>query len=291
MSVRWNSFSIRRLIQDALREDEARRDVTSRTLIPSTFRLRAAIRAKQAGVVAGLPLAERLFKAMSPSCRVQKKVRDGANVRPGQTLLLVKGNARAILAAERPALNALQHLSGIATLTHQTLKPLKGFSTQLLDTRKTLPGWRELQKYAVSCGGGSNHRMSLGDALLVKENHQRIAQAGGVDWVKALHQTMKKRPRLSVQIEIQTQEDLRHALAVRPPRVLLDNLSVSKLKRMIRILRKQLPKTEIEISGGVRPQDVKRLARLGVERISMGCLTHSAPALDCSLDILHVDPA
>lgn len=279
--MNWKSPDIRRLIADALREDHARHDITTRTLIPAHWRLDAAIKAKEPGVVAGLPLAVRFFEAMDRRCWIILKAKDGQVMRPGQTIFLIKGPARSILAAERPALNTLQHLSGIATFTHELVQKLKGTKTKLLDTRKTLPGWRALQKYAVACGGGHNHRMSLGDAILVKENHLKILRMGGRSFPFTT-------PGKEVILEIQTAQDLRLALKVTPDIVLLDNLSLTKLKSMIRTLRRELPKTQIEISGGVKPDDLKTLARLGVERISMGKLTHSAPAWDCSLDILRV---
>jgi len=310
MGVNWDSPSIHHLIAEALREDSARQDITTRALIPASWRLEAAIRAKERGVLAGLPLAARFFEALDKRCRVQLKTKDGQKVGPGQTLFLIKGPARSILSAERPALNTLQHLSGIATFTHQQVLKLRGTRAKLFDTRKTLPGWRALQKYAVTCGGGQNHRISLGDAILVKENHLKILRAAsflarhprgrhrgsinlessnvdGFPLTVRGNDTLRKNAN-RIQIEIQSPHDLKEALTLKPSRVLLDNLSVPRLKAMIRTLRRELPETEIEISGGVKPENLRQLARLGVERISMGKLTHSAPAFDCSMDILRV---
>ena len=286
--MNWNSASVKELIRLALFEDRARQDLTTAALIPPECRLTAEIKAKQVGVVAGLPLAGLFFKKINPHLHYGMKAKDGHRVMKGQVLARVEGNARSILAAERPALNALQHLSGIATFTAQQVAQVKGSRTKIYDTRKTLPGWRILEKYAVRCGGGENHRMSLGDAVLVKENHLKICRETGHDWVGALLQLRRARPNLSMQIEIQTWNDLREVLKVRPPRVLLDNLDKPVLRRMISLIRKELPNTEIEVSGGVRTEDLKALSRLGVERISMGKLTHSAPAFDCSLDIVRV---
>jgi len=284
--VNWSHSSVKTLISLALQEDQARHDATSRLLIPASARLKASIRAKQVGVVCGLPLGKMIFQAVQRSMTVKLLIKEGARVKPGQTLMTMSGAARAILEGERPALNAIQHLSGIATYTAQQVARLGKSKTKLLDTRKTIPGWRALEKYAVLCGGGDNHRMSLGDAVLVKENHIRIAREAGTDWVETLQKFRKKHPAFPVQIEVQTWDDLSDVIRVAPQRVLLDNLPVPTLKKMIRVLRQTLPNLEIEISGGVRPEDLHRLGKLGVERISMGRLTHSAPAFDCSLDIL-----
>lgn len=286
--MNWNSASVKELVRLALLEDQARQDLTTSALIPSACRLTAEIRAKQAGIVAGLPLTGVFFKKINPQLRYIMKAKDGRRVALGQVLARIEGNARSILAAERPALNALQHLSGIATFTARQVVQVKGSKTRIYDTRKTLPGWRTLEKYAVRCGGGQNHRMSLGDAILVKENHLKICRETGRDWVEALHRIRRLKPDLPMQIEIQTWNDLREVLKVKPPRVLLDNLGKPVLRRMISLIRKELPHTEIEVSGGVRTEDLKPLAKLGVERISMGKLTHSAPAFDCSLDIIRV---
>jgi len=283
--MNWNTPAIRTLVQLALTEDQSRADTTTNLLIPSYIRLKAVVVAKQRGVICGLPLAVKIFQQVSGSLRVRLLVKEGDSVVPGKAFLSMEGSARAILEGERPALNAIQHLSGIATLTADCIARMGGTKTQLLDTRKTIPGWRTLEKYAVLCGGGKNHRMSLSDAVLVKENHIQIARDSGTDWVKKLQDFRKKKPAFPVQVEIQTQNDLKDAIRIAPQRVLLDNLPDATLKKMIRILRKELPTTEIEISGGVRPEDLSRLSRLGVERISMGRLTHSAPAFDCSLDI------
>jgi len=287
MRVNWNSSEVTSIIRSGLREDCARADLTTRILLDSAWRIDAAIVAKQLGIIAGLPLAEKFLKALDPSIRFRQMVVDGTLVRPGRILATLRGKARSVLSAERPALNALQHLSGIATFTHQQLQKLKGTGVQLLDTRKTLPGWRFLQKYAVRCGGGTNHRMSLGDAVLIKENHLEIARLAGSDWVTRVQGAMKKH-RTFLQMEVQTERDLRDAMRLKPQRILLDNLKPSDLKRMKRILKKAIPGIEIEFTGGIKPDDLRPLAKLRPDRISMGRLTHSTPAFDCSLDITHV---
>jgi nicotinate-nucleotide pyrophosphorylase (carboxylating) len=284
----WNSSDIQTLVRLALKEDDARQDVTTRLLIPLEVRLEAVLVAKQEGVICGLPLAAVFFKQLAPAVRVKPLMKDGSRVRSGQKFLSLSGSARAILSGERPVLNAIQHLSGIATFTAIQVALLGRSRTRLLDTRKTLPGWRLLEKYAVRCGGGTNHRMSLGDAVLVKENHVRICRLANVDWIKRLQTFRRQHPGFPTQIEIQSWEDVEPVIAIRPQAVLLDNLAIPVLKKMIQTLRKRLPHVEIEISGGVRPEDLPRLAALSPDRISMGRLTHSAPAFDCSLDILRV---
>jgi len=288
--MNWNAPEIRALIRSALLEDNARRDVTTQLLIDPAWRIEAIIVANQNGVVAGLPLAERFLKALDPAIRFKSNTFDGARVRPKQRLATIKGKARAILSAERPALNALQHLSGIATFTHAMAAKLKGTKTRLYDTRKTLPGWRTLEKYAVQCGGGTNHRISLADAILVKDNHLKICRLAKSDWTARAERVKRQRPHLPFEVEVQTEQDLREVLRLKPQFILLDNLPIKKLREMMAKARRQIPGVQIEISGGVQPEELRALGKLGVERISMGRLTHSAPAFDCSLDITHVYP-
>ncbi len=288
--MNWNAPDIRAVIRSALHEDSARADATTRLLIDPAWRLEAAIVAKQTGIVAGLPLAEKFLRALDSSIHFIPSVSDGTRVHPRQRLATIKGKARSVLSAERPALNALQHLSGIATFTYEQVQKLKGTRSRLFDTRKTLPGWRLLQKYAVRCGGATNHRMSLGDAMMIKENHLKIVRLAGSDWTPQIRKVMKRRPSFMIQMEVQTEQDLRDALRLKPRRVLLDNLPPKKLKRMMWLLRKAMPGIEIEFTGGIRPENLRSLAKLGPDRISMGRLTHSFPAFDCSLDILRVYP-
>jgi nicotinate-nucleotide pyrophosphorylase (carboxylating) len=285
--MNWDAPEIQAIVRSALHEDSARGDLTSRLLIAPAWRIEAAIVAKQYGVICGLPLAERFLKAMDPAIRFKQLVPDGTRVKPGQTLAVLAGKARSVLSAERPALNALQHLSGIATFTHKQVRKLRRTGAHLYDTRKTLPGWRFLQKYAVRCGGGLNHRMSLGDVVMIKENHLEIARRLGSDWISGVQKAMKKH-RTFLQMEIQTEKDLQEALRLKPQRALLDNLEPRDLKRMMRVLRKAIPGIEIEFTGGIKPADLRPLAKLRPDRISMGRLTHSTPAFDCSLDITNV---
>jgi nicotinate-nucleotide pyrophosphorylase (carboxylating) len=286
--VKFNTPEIRTLIRLALKEDAAYSNLTTRLLIDPNWTIDAAIISKHAGVIAGLPLAGMFFKALDPSIQYHPIVRDGQHVLAGDHLAVLRGKARSILSAERPALNALQHLSGIATYTHTQVQKLKGTRAKLYDTRKTLPGWRLLQKYAVRCGGALNQRMSLGDVIMIKENHLHVVRMAKSDWKNVLAHK-KHRGRLPfLQMEVQTDHDLRDALQIKPQRILLDNLKPRTLKRMMRILRRQIPGVEIEFTGGVNPENLRSLAKLGPERISMGRLTHTVAAFDCSLDIMHV---
>ena len=285
--MNWNSPDIRSLVRSALREDDYHRDVTTRLLVNPSWRIKAQLIVKEPGVIAGLPLARILLKAVDPNISFNPLAKDGDAVRPGCVVAKMAGPARSLLTGERPALNALRHLSGIATYTATQLRAIRGTGVQLCDTRKTLPGWRALQKYAVRCGGGTNHRMSLGDAILIKENHLEIARKAENDWVLKLKRWRKGHRRL-LQLEIQSPRDLEDALRLRPDRVLLDNLPIPMLKRMIRLLRRKAPGIEIEITGNVSPKTLPALARLRPDRISMGRLTHSAPAFDISLDVTDV---
>lgn len=279
---------MRRLIETALAEDSATQDITTQTLIPKNLQIEAEIRSKDHGVACGLPFAEAIFKGLDKRLQFTAKVREGQSVKPGDTLAAMRGQARAILSGERSALNAVQHLSGIASYTRKQVQQVTSRRTAILDTRKTIPGWRELQKYAVFCGGGKNHRMSLSDSILIKDNHLAICRLLGVPWQSAIRSARRKYPRLLIEMEVQTERDFKDALELVPDQILLDNQPLAQLKSEVKRLRQLLPKAEIEVSGGVRTEQIKALSRLGVERISMGRLTHSAPAFDCSLDITHV---
>ncbi len=276
------------LIQSALQEDSAQSDVSTRLVVNPKTRVQAILIAKESGVVAGLPIAAAIFKQWDRSIQFKPLTHDGRRIKRGTKIALIKGRARSVLTAERPALNILQHLSGIATYAREQVDRLKGTGVVLLDTRKTLPGYRLLQKYAVRCGGAKNHRMSLGDAVMLKENHLQLARLSNEDWISKCRVWMRTHRKQDFQMEIQTQQDLRSALLLKSPRVLLDNLPPRTMRKMIRTLKKQIPGVEIEITGGVKPENLRRLAKLGAHRISMGRLTHSVKAFDISLDITHV---
>ena len=283
--------AVQSLLLQALREDHARQDITSRALLPPNMRIRARIVAKQPGVMAGGPVAAWAFQTLDPTIRCVLKAREGVPVARGQTLLTLDGRVRAIFAAERVALNLLGRLSGIATLTRAFVRRAR--PTKVLDTRKTLPGLRLLEKYAVRTGGGRNHRMDLSDAILIKRNQLRALREASLvkrDALLPLAIAVAKRaaPRQCIEIEVANLVELRAALAARPHAILLDNWRVADLRRAVK-LRNTLHAsrfTALEASGGVTLANVRAIARTGVDRVSVGRLTHSAPALDVSLEVV-----
>jgi nicotinate-nucleotide pyrophosphorylase (carboxylating) len=273
--VKYPVSAAQALINAALREDIGRGDVTSRWTIPAAQRQQARLLAKQPGVLAGLPAFAAVFKKMK--VRVSPLARDGQRVKPGQLLASLEGPARGLLAGERVALNILQQLSGVATLTAAYVKAA-GPRAQVLDTRKTVPGLRLLQKYAVSMGGGVNHRLRLDDAILIKDNH--LKAAGSV----AAAVRACRPARLPIEVEVETLAELAEALDAGADIILLDNFSLARLKQAVRMVEASGSKALTEASGGVNLKTIGRIAATGVDRISAGALTHSAPALDLSLE-------
>ena len=274
------------LIRLALAEDLGTAgDRTSLATIPEATTARAAFVARGPGVVAGLPVAERVCRAVSAALTFAPAVPDGTPTQKGLTLATVSGPLRAILAAERTALNFLQRLSGVASLTRKYVEAASGFRAQILDTRKTTPGWRLLEKYAVRAGGGTNHRVGLYDGILIKDNH--IAGLGG-DVRRAVEAArgFPGNAGLPVEVEVDTLEQLEVALAVRADIVLLDNMSSEQLRAAVARRDAVAPGVLLEASGGVNLTTVRDIAATGVDRISVGALTHSAPALDIGLDYL-----
>jgi len=276
------------LVRRALAEDlGAAGDVTSAALVPETAECGAAIVARTGCVVAGLPVAAAVFAALDARARFETFVPDGRLADPGATVARVTGRARAILAAERTALNFLQRLSGIATLTRRFVDRAGAHGVTVLDTRKTAPGLRALEKYAVLCGGGANHRFGLYDRILIKDNHRRLwrqERDGGSapSLAEAVRRARGKFPGLKVEIEVESEEDLRDALEGEPDWVLLDNMAPDRMRRCVEIAG---GRCRIEASGGITLDNVEAVARTGVNVVSLGCLTHSAPAADLSLEV------
>ena len=270
----------RALLRTALKEDLGQAgDITTRFFVPPNIRLNVRVVSRESGVICGLEIAAAAFKACEPRARVTMLARDGARVRPGQAVMAVSGG-RGLLTAERTALNFLQRMSGVASLTRRYADRVRGTRAKVLDTRKTLPGWRALDKYAVACGGGRNHRMGLYDAAMVKDNHYfGKSLAAGVTRLRRAH------PKMPLIIECDTAAQVTRALALRPEVVLLDNMRGPRLRREIRRIRALAPRVKIEVSGGVNIKEIRALAKLGPDRISIGRLTHSAPALDLGLDL------
>jgi len=265
----------------ALAEDLGRAgDVTSTATIPEDARARAVVVAREAGVIAGLPLVAATLRKLAPDVEIAATHRDGANVAARTALMTVAGPARAILAAERTALNFLGHLSGIASATHEFVRRIAGTRTRFCCTRKTTPGLRALAKYAVRCGGGFNHRFGLDDAMLIKDNH--IAVAGGIRAV--LERARAAAGHLvKIEIEVDTLDQLHEVLAVGlADAVLLDNMAPATLRKAVEMVAGKFP---LEASGGITLDTIAAVAASGVDYASSGWITHSAPNLDVALDI------
>ncbi len=265
------------LIRAALAEDIGPGDVTSRLTVPAGRFCRARLVARTDGVLAGVDVSRQVFLALDRSVRFTPKLQDGARYGKDQVLASVQGRARPILAAERTALNFIQRLSGVATTTRRFVDAVRGTRAVILDTRKTTPGWRNLEKHAVRCGGGTNHRSGLHDMVLIKDNH--IAAAGST--TAAIERC--RRSQLQVEVETRTLADVREALAAGAKRILLDNMTVARMKQAVTLAR---GRAKLEASGGVTLRNVRRIAETGVDYISVGAITHSAPAADIALDFL-----
>ncbi len=270
------------LIRLALAEDVGPGDVTSMATVPEMARARARMVAREPLVVAGLLLAETAFREVAPTLEITTEVRDGDRLDTGQTLLTVSGTARGILTAERVALNFIQRLSGIATLTAQFVTAIEHTRTRILDTRKTTPGLRRLEKYAVTCGGGHNHRFGLYDRVLIKDNHlAALRDARPNPIAAAVKRARSAYPELVVEVEADTLDQVSDALAAGADIILLDNMTPAALKDAVRRVAGQ---AQTEASGGVNLQTVRSIAATGVDFISVGALTHSARAVDIALD-------
>jgi nicotinate-nucleotide pyrophosphorylase (carboxylating) len=274
----------RRLIEMALAEDlDVVGDVTARATVPADIFGHAAVVARAEGVVAGLPVAELVCAAVDPALTFSTVVADGTVVQHGTELATITGPMRSILTAERTVLNFLQRLSGVATLTRRYVEAAGG-KAQVLDTRKTTPGWRLLDKYAVRMGGGHNHRIGLFDGVLIKDNHLWALGGGAAAVPKAVAAARGHAPGLPVEVEVETWEQFETALACRPEIVLLDNMSVEQLRRCVERRNEIAPGVLLEASGGVNLRTIDSIAATGVDRISVGAMTHSAAALDIALD-------
>jgi nicotinate-nucleotide pyrophosphorylase (carboxylating) len=301
--MNWDSQYIADLVRRALEEDVGAGDATALATVPADARGKARIIAREEMVCAGLPLAELAFRTLDPKMEVTLCAADGERVAKGSELLHLDGNARAILTGERTALNFLARLSGVATVTHMFVEQLAGTNAKIRDTRKTTPGLRAIEKYAVNMGGGTNHRMGLYDAILLKENH--IALAGGVkealDKAHAYASSVAT-PRaisayeavgngrdesrgtsLSVQIEVRNERELREALGAGAEAVLLDNMTPAEAAACVRIVRELRPDCVVEISGGITLGNARAYAETGADFLSSGALTHSARAGNLSL--------
>ncbi|GIW39919.1 MAG: nicotinate-nucleotide diphosphorylase (carboxylating) [Candidatus Binatia bacterium] len=277
MSVPLFSPGTRALVRAALEEDLGRGDVTSELLVPPEAAIEGRIVAKAEGVLAGSFLLPLVFEEAGGGVRVVSVLGDGVRLRPGSVVARVEGRARTLLAGERVALNLLGHLSGIATLTSKFAERVAGTKAVVVDTRKTLPGLRALEKYAVRVGGGKNHRFGLDDGILVKENH--VAVVGGVR--RAVEMARARRPHLlRVEVECRTLAEVEEALGAGADAILLDNMGVADVRRAVELVA---GRALVEASGGISLENVREVAAAGVDFVSVGALTHSAPALDFSM--------
>ncbi len=271
------------LIELALAEDIGEGDVTARYFVPEERRACAFVAVRKEGVISGVELAARVFSMVDRELSVEILIADGSRVSSGALLIRVEGSARSILTAERTALNFLQRLSGVASLTARYVDQVKGTRAQILDTRKTSPGYRLLEKQAVIDGGGSNHRMGLYDRAMVKDNHL-VAEGGMAALQIAISRLKKDKPEVEVELEADTLEQVELFLLLEGvDYVLLDNMNLQQLRQAV-VLRGDRDKPKFEASGGVTLETLHKIAETGVEFISAGALTHSAPALDIGLD-------
>jgi len=274
------------IITQALKEDAAKEDITTNALVPASSTTEAVILFKEDAVLCGLSIARQVFQNLDKNILFRTDLKDGDAVKKNSKVAFIKGKTRAILTGERTALNFLGYLSGIATNTRQFVDRIKPFKTKILDTRKTTPGLRELEKYAVRCGGGYNHRTSLKDMVLIKDNH-RVISKRHLSLVEMIEQcrTKTKKP---LEIEVDNLTQLQDALRGNPDYILLDNMSIPQLKQAVKITRSSSHKKPLlEASGGIRPNNVKAIAQTGVDRISIGALTHHRQAIDVSLEIIN----
>ena len=280
--MKLSAAEIRRAVQLALAEDIGSGDATTLATVPANAKAKAVLRARELLVVAGIEFAESAFKQLSPKIKTEKKFSDGMQANAGDTLLTISGPARAILTAERVALNFVQRLSGVATLTSQFVAAIKGTRAQILDTRKTTPGWRRVEKYAVACGGGCNHRIGLFDMVLIKDNHLAALRNEKPNAIAAaVARAREKFPKLKIEVEADTLEQVEQAVNACADFILLDNMDLKQLRMAVKIVRGRV---KTEASGGINLETVRAIAGTGVDFISVGALTHSARAVDVGLD-------
>lgn len=275
--------SVQALIALAFLEDIGSGDVTTLSLVPADAEIRGEIVAREACIVSGCGLATAVFRRLDDAIVVHCDVKDGESAAPGEVVIRLRGRARAILTGERTALNFMQRMSGIATLTRRFVDAVAAYGTQILDTRKTTPGLRLIEKYAVLCGGGSNHRMGLFDRAMIKDNHRNLwreGDAGRLD--KAVDACRTSFPGVPVEVEVESEAELLNALDANPEWILLDNMSPDAMGRCVQLTG---GRAKLEASGGITLDSVSDVAAAGVDAISLGCLTHSAPSVDLSLEL------
>ncbi|MBM3246229.1 MAG: carboxylating nicotinate-nucleotide diphosphorylase [Candidatus Omnitrophica bacterium] len=287
-----NSLQLISLVRAALKEDLGKRDLTSELIIPAEKSARAVLLAKQDAVLCGLEVARLAFKLKDNRIQFKPLAKDGQRVKKGQVLARIQGKARSILGAERVALNFLGLLSGVATQANSYVEAARPYKVKILDTRKTIPGLRDLEKYAVRTGGGFNHRMRLGDMVLVKDNHIQVTSyKSQVTSLEDIIRQVRKRisKKIKLEIEVRNLREFKEALKAGPDIIMLDNMSIADIKKAIRLRRYTLYAKRyplLEASGGITLKNIRRIASAGIERISVGALTHSVNSIDISLEIL-----
>jgi len=275
--------SLHHLVRQALAEDGAEADITTLSTVPAAQQARGTILTRQSGVIAGLTVAAETFQLFDPQIKIQLLVEDGASVQAGQELVHLSGSARSLLSAERVALNFLGRLSGIASLTARCVNALEGTQARILDTRKTTPGLRVLEKEAVRLGGGQNHRFGLNDGVLIKDNH--IKAAGGI--TQAIKAARRQAPHLlKIEIECETLAEVEEAIQAEADVILLDNMTTEQMTSAVALVRRTAPRILLEASGNIGTDTARLIAvaATGVDFISLGALTHSAPNFDVSLE-------
>ncbi len=270
------------IVRHALIEDIGRGDITTQLTIPKDKKIEANIIAKESCVVCGIQVAEKVFKVIDSTVKLKLLAKEGQVIKAGKAIARISGQAASILSAERVALNLLSMLSGIATTTREYVEHIEPYAAKITDTRKTLPGLRELQKYAVRVGGGHNHRMGLDEMILIKDNHIKVTE--GYEKLPSVPKGFK------IEIEVQTLDEFRHALHFKPDVIMLDNMSLEDIKEAVKIrdnteFKSHHPPTKLEASGEVDYSTVKKIAATGVDIISIGALTHSVKAIDMSLEV------
>jgi nicotinate-nucleotide pyrophosphorylase (carboxylating) len=282
MRVELTQIEIRRAVRAALQEDVGDGDVTTLATVPAKAQSVALMNAREPLVVAGLQFAEAAFRILSPKIKVERFVQDGARVQAGARMLRISGPSRALLSAERVALNFVQRLSGVATATAQFAAAIEGSRAEILDTRKTTPGWRRFEKYAVACGGGRNHRLGLHDMVLIKDNHLVALRAEKPNAIAAaVVRARQHYPKLKVEVEADNLEQVSQAAEAGADFILLDNMAPARLRLAVDIVA---GRAQTEASGGVNLKTVAAIASSGVDFISVGAITHSARAVDIGLD-------
>jgi nicotinate-nucleotide pyrophosphorylase (carboxylating) len=278
-----NTPQVKQLINQALAEDLSRQDVTTKALIPENQMGKALTMVKGKGVIAGTDIAKKVFLKVDPKLEVNILISEGAEVKPGDVVAIIEGKTSSILKAERVALNFLQRLSGIASETARYVQAVKGLPVYITDTRKTTPGLRTLEKYAVRVGGGKNHRMHLADGILIKDNHITVLHRRGLSIKEIVAKARQKAPpELKIEVEVKTPEEAIQAAEAGADIIMLDNMNLKDMRRAVQQVK---GKALIEASGGITLENVRAVAETGVDRISIGALTHSPKALDISLEL------